>query len=439
MMKLGTKLALYNFISKLFFVVIFMAILPFIVEKFNIIQTDRELVDKREQVIDLISEAGIEPFMVTEPEAFSSYNILKEEYITIRKDSIHRDWNYIEISKREIDDEIIEFRVLNYSFQVSNQNYVLEVGKSLPRMLYVQKNMREIIIVFMISVILLMLLSDLLFTDQIVKPLKHIIRKLRKTSTPALFDQTPVKTGTTDFLQLDMTIRDIMKKMDTMFLMEKEITVNISHELLTPVSVLRSRLENMLLLDKLDIETREKIEESLRTLYRLKTLVNSLLLISRIESQQYLKEDSFELKDLLDDILEELAPIAADKEISVEKDTVARHFLEKANKSLVFSMIYNVVNNAIQNTGQNGKITINSSINNGKYEFSITDTGCGMDSEQLRHIFSRFRKKSGNESERNGIGLIITKTIADFHNIKMSISSEPGVGTKISFAFPENS
>lgn len=439
MMKLGTKLALYNFISKLIFVVIFIAILPFIVEKINIIQTDKELVEKREMVMDLISEAGIEPFMDAEPEAFSSYNILKEEYISIRKDSLYSNWNFIEIGKREIDNEIIEFRVLNYSFQVNGKNYVLEIGKSLPRILYAQKTIREIIIVFMLSVILLMLVSDLLFTERIVKPLKQIIRKLRKTSTPALFDQTPVLTGTSDFVQLDKTLGNIMKKMDAMFSMEKEITVNISHELLTPVSVLRSRLENMLLQENIDIETREKIEESLRTLYRLKTLINSLLLISRIESQQYLKEDSFRLSEVLSQVLEELAPLAYDKNISVLKNIGADYYVKKANRSLVFSMIYNVINNSIQNTGRDGKISISNSAYSGRYELAISDTGCGMNSEQLRNVFSRFRKKTGGASERNGIGLIITRTIADFHNIKMSISSEPGVGTKISFAFPENS
>jgi hypothetical protein len=130
MMKLGTKLALYNLVSKLIFVVVIFAVLPFIVEKINIIQTDRELVQKREAVIDIISEAGIDPFMTDQADAFSSYNILKEEYISIRKDTLYRNWNFIEISKREIDNEIIEFRVLNYSFKVNDQNYVLEIGKA---------------------------------------------------------------------------------------------------------------------------------------------------------------------------------------------------------------------------------------------------------------------------------------------------------------------
>lgn len=293
--------------------------------------------------------------------------------------------------------------------------------------------------IFILTVILLMLVSDLLFTERIVKPLKQIIRKLKKTSTPALFDQTPVKTGTSDFAQLDLTIRDIMKMMDALFSMEKEITVNISHELLTPVSVLRSRLENMLLQNRMDMETREKIEESLRTLYRLKTLINSLLLISRIESQQYIKEDSFKMTELLDQIIDELSPLASDKDILIEKNINENQHVSKANRALIFSMIYNVLNNAIQNTDCKGRISIDSSVKNRRFELSISDTGCGMDSEQLRNVFSRFRKKPAYNKERNGVGLTITKTVADFHNINLSIASKPGTGTKISFVFPENS
>ena len=440
MPRLGTKLAFFNLFSKLTFTIIFLVLLPKLVERINIIQTDDELINKREEVISLISEVGIEPFMTDDTSSvFGSYNILKEEFISLEKVQLSEDWNFIDISERLIDNEHIEYRVLNYSFKIDGDTYLLEIGKSLDSIEYTKNNIRNIILFFLISFILITLSADLFYTDRIVRPLRQISNKLKLTSTPSLFDKTPVRTTTSDFLQLDQTITDLMNKTDELFLKEKEITVNISHELLTPVSVLRSKLENMLLQNDTDPDIAAKIEDSLRTLHRLKTLINSLLLVARIESQQFLKEDSFETAELLKEIKEELSPIAIDKGVILNDEDITRFFLQKANRSLIFSMIYNVVNNAIKNTSGRGKIDIRSAYKGSRFEIEISDTGPGISQDQMKTLFSRFRKNPDPEKESTGIGLAITKSIADFHRIEIKLESEPGKGTNFFFLFPENS
>ncbi|MBE0667149.1 MAG: sensor histidine kinase, partial [Bacteroidales bacterium] len=282
MMKLGTKFTLFNLLSKLILAAVLILLLPYIIERINVLQTDNELIRKREKVISLISEIGIEPFITPETEnEFGSYNILKEEFISLEKAELSEDLNFIDVTQRMIEDETIDYRVLTYSFGVDGITYILEIGKSLSSINNTYKNVRKVILVFFFIFIVITLLSDLIYTRRILRPLKSIIKKLKVTSTPALFDRTPVRTSTYDFIQLDKTVSDLMSKIEELFEKEKEVTVNISHELMTPVSVLRSKLENMLLKKDLDSEVEAGIEESLRTLHRLKTLVNSLLLIAR--------------------------------------------------------------------------------------------------------------------------------------------------------------
>jgi len=440
MIRLGTRLALFNLLSKLVFTALFIAFLPYLVNRINLFQTDNELIQKREEVIALISQIGIEPFISGDTlNAFDSYNILKEEFISLEKADTKEDWNYIEISKRLVDNETIDYRVLNYSFNINNETYLLEIGKSLASIQYAQKNIRKIILIFLISIIIITLGSDLFYTGRILKPMTLIMRKLVNTSAPSLFDKTPVRSSTSEIRQLDQTIIELMTKIDELFNKEREITVNISHELLTPVSVLRSKLENLLLQKNIDDDTGIKIEESLKTLHRLKTLINSLLFIARIESQQYLKEDSFKISELLKEIVEELNPIATDKEIKLETEFEADYLFSYANRSLIFSMIYNVVNNAIKNTSNNGHISIKSYNRESHFEVSVSDTGSGMTGEQIAKLFSRFRKKLDPKDDSTGIGLAITKSIADFHGINISVISNPGEGTNFSFNFPENS
>ena len=440
MIRLKTKLALFNLLSKLVFTSLFLIFLPLIIERINLRQVDNDLIQKREKTIDLIGEIGIEPFFDPDAsEAFGSYNILKEEYISLEMTDIPEDLNQIEVSNRVIENEEITYRVLNYTILVDGQKYLLEIGKSLTSIHQARKNISRVIIVFLIFIILLTLITDLQYTRLILIPLKKITNKLKAISSPSKFDMTPVKTGTSDFASLDQALRDLMLQIDESFQKEKEITVNISHELLTPVSVLRSKLENMLIQKDIDPEISNKLEESLKTLHRLQTLVNSLLLIARIESQQYLREDTFSLKLLLNDIIDELTPLAEDKEIKLAGDFVQDMELQNANRSLVFSMFYNVVNNAVKNTSKDGGIIISSHYEHGVFKVSVTDTGRGMDENQLSTLFSRFKSGKYRNDNGTGIGLAITKSIADFHKIKVSVTSEAEKGTTFSFIFPGNS
>jgi signal transduction histidine kinase len=320
---------------------------------------------------------------------------------------------------------------------VDGQKYLLEIGKSLASIQNARKNINKIILVFLIFIILVTLVTDLQYTRVILNPLKKITNKLKEISSPSTFDRTPVKTNTSDFASLDNALRDLMIQIDESFQKEQEITVNISHELMTPISVLRSKLENILLRSDVDPETSNKVEESLKTLHRLQNLVNSLLLIARIESHQYLREDTFSVQSLIGEIIDELIPVAEDKEVILKGDFVLDYQFEKANRSLVFSMFYNVLNNAVKNTDRGGKVIVNANIKQGRYLVTITDTGKGMNEAQLSILFSRFKTRNGNDSDGTGIGLAIAKSIADFHNIEVSVTSEVEKGTTFSFIFPE--
>jgi signal transduction histidine kinase len=440
MIKLRIKLALFNLLSKIGFTVLFILFMPWLIERINLIQVDNNLIEKREKVIALISKVGIEPFVTSVTgDDFGSYNILKEEFVSLERIDLKENVNYIEVTPRIIEGEEIEYRVLNYSFLVDGNMFLLEVGKSLNSILHTEKNIKKVMLVFLVFIIMITFLTDLQYTRLLLKPLDIITNKLKGISNPSIFDKTPVLTSTSDFHHLDNALRELMAHIDELFQKEKEITVNISHELLTPVSVLRSKLENLLLQKDIEAEISSKIEESLRTLHRLQSLVNSLLLIARIESRQYLREESVSVIDVLYEITGEIEPIADDAGIIMKNETGTDFQFEGANRSLMFSMFYNVVNNATKNTPPNGEVLVKSYYNKNKFIVTISDTGKGMTDEQLSSLFSRFSTRLDTNSNNTGIGLAISKSIADFHGIEISVTSEIQKGTCFSFLFPENS
>lgn len=440
MIRLKTKLALFNLLSKLVFTALFLVFLPWIIERINLRQVDNDLIQKREKTIDLISATGIEPFINSDTTgAFGSFNILKEEYISLEKTDGSEEINEITVSDRIIEDEVITYRVLNYTFQADGETYLLEIGKSLETITRGRNNIYRIILGFLAFIILITLATDLQYTRLILKPLELITKKLREISSPAKFDMNPVKTNTSDFAALDKALIELMVKIEDSFRKEKDITVNISHELMTPISVMRSKLENILFQKETGEETAIKIEESLKTLQRLQSLVNSLLMIARIESRQYLLEETVEVADLLAEITDELRPVAEDKKVELKEEFNDKGSFTKANRPLLFSMFYNVINNAVKNTGQDGRITVGTALTTGVFSVKISDSGRGMTKKQLDNLFSRFSSRRENDEDGTGIGLAIAKSIADLHGIDVSVSSTPDKGTDFSFIFPENS
>jgi signal transduction histidine kinase len=230
-----------------------------------------------------------------------------------------------------------------------------------------------------------------------------------------------------------------MSRIDELFRKEKETTVNISHELLTPVSVLRSKLENLLIRKSIDPEIEAKIGESLKTLNRLQSLVNSLLLIARLESRQCLHEDSISVTEVLREVMEEINPVAEDSGIELNPDFENDLQFREANRPLIFSMFYNVVNNAVKNTPRPGEIIVKTLFTGNNFTVTVSDTGKGMTEAQMSTLFSRFKTRAENNADGTGIGLAIAKSIADFHSIEILVRSEISKGTVFSFRFPENS
>ena len=105
--------------------------------------------------------------------------------------------------------------------------YLLEVGESLSRILQTESNIKKVMLLFLVLIISITFLTDLQYTRKLLRPLDIITKKLKGISDPAIFDKTPVKTTTTDFIHLDNALTSLMSSIDELFRKEKETTVNI--------------------------------------------------------------------------------------------------------------------------------------------------------------------------------------------------------------------
>lgn len=434
-MKLLSKLTLFITLSKLAVVVGFVLLLPVLVERIASDYTNNNLRQQQKKVLHEVSKNGIDSYLQG-AESFGSYTMLKEEYIALEPVEDTLDLDTIETAQRIVEQDTLTYRILSHTFKTEGRNYLLEIGKTTSAINQYNRPLQRIALYVLISLIFLTLLIDLVFTRFLLKPLGFIIKtKLVDQKFPFNQHSPPVRTSTYDFKYLDQSLISLMEQINETFEKEREFTANASHELMTPISILQHKIENLMLHEEVNTAVQQRLIEMMKTLNRLKRIVRSLLLISRIENEQFAKSDTVSIKALFNEVIEEIGHRMDEKNIGINQK-LSDVILQNCSRDLLFQFIYNLINNAIKYNKPGGTISISDTGNVKPYKIHIKDTGIGIPKEEIPFIFNRFRKSNLSEGSGYGLGLAITKSIAEYHNIEIRIDSIVNNGTVFTLIFP---
>lgn len=439
-MKIQTKLALYNTITKIAIIVAIGALLPIIIKEVVYTHIDNRLKARTDRIFMMIERGGISEITLEQDCSFESFNILKEEFINIQpitdnSENINPD-PVIDNEEILLDDENLLHRVIKQPFIYDNQLYQLKIGEGLSTIDDLNRTVRVFTLWLTIILIIVSVITDIAFSKIIFKPFHKIIDlKIKPHLHPAHYKPREIKTNTDEFVLLNRSIDEMMQKVKDAFQIEKEFIANVSHELLTPISILQTRIENLLSSQNLSGEASEKLVESLNTVSRLTRTIKALLMISKIENEQYLKNENVNIKLLVKEVISEIEERLTEKNIKIHEKIMDDFVFGPANMSLLFTMIFNLISNAIKYNIENGEIFIEGKKSENNYILSVRDSGIGMETGQIEHIFDRFKRFEKNGSEGYGLGLPIVKKIAEFHKIKIEINSAPSKGTDFKLIF----
>lgn len=435
-MKLLTKLTLFITLSKLLIVVLFVLLLPSLVNYASFQYSNYYLNQQKKKVLSVIDENGVDYYLQGDS-AFASYTMLKEEYISLlpAEDSYVKDT--IETSQRIVGEDTLKYRILTHEITAQNKKYILEIGKTTATISQYNKLLQRFTLYILITLIVFSIVIDLVYTHILLRPLTRIIEtKLLNRKFPFKEQLPPIKTSTTDFKLLDDSLISLMKKIHEAFDKEREFTSNASHELMTPISILQTNVENMMMEENISEEQQEKISSMMKTLNRLKKIVHSLLYISRIENDQFAKSDTVNIHKLSSEIMEELTMRLETKSLHFTNQVSSRVSVKNVNHDLFFQLLYNLINNSIRYNKENGSIVLSDRYIQGQsYVLQIKDTGIGIKKEELGSIFNRF-KSGKDKSEGYGLGLSIVKSIISFLGFEISVSSAYGKWTAFSISIP---
>lgn len=259
-----------------------------------------------------------------------------------------------------------------------------------------------------------------------LKPIRHLTEKMEAIDVNRLANPIEVSKNQDEISRLTRTFNSMTEKLHQAFESKKLFAQNAAHELKTPLASIRSNIDVLELDDEPSSEEyKEVISVVKNSTERLINLVEGLLSINSVIDET--RTCQFSSRDVFQTITRDLKKEIELKEliVSISGDCTLR-----GDKVLIERAFSNLVHNAVRYNVEKGEVKIyltNESI-------TIEDTGIGIPDWGLEHIFETFYCVDTSRSKSlggNGLGMSIVKNIFDIHNIKVTISSKVGVGTKI--------
>ena len=437
-MKLKHKLSVFNVFIKLILLIILWLVFPYVVKALIYNHTDVSLLAKKEKFKSNLKSIAIEKFLSANDSTkrLISFHKLNDEYLQLKisPDQKKVKNNVFLNDTKKVLDQIHQYRILRHEFSYNNVNYQLEIGSTIKSINDLIFLVHQIIIYAFIFITLIIFIVDLLYVSYLLKPFYKILEtKIKRIDSSEKFNYVPIASKTDEFQELDSALNQMMNRINELFTNEKQFIANVSHELLTPISILKNRFENLIHIQNLDNDAVDKISDSLLTLDMMKKIINNLLLISRIDDKQYKTDENINLEEIIIELVVQLEDRIHEKSINCTVN-LKHNYLLLGNKTLIQILINNLLTNAIKYSYQNGSITIDDESTNHHYFLNITDTGFGMNELQISQIFNRFSRLCF-DNEGQGLGLTIAKSIATLHQIEIKVISNVSKGTTFTLIF----
>ncbi|HYY94159.1 MAG TPA: ATP-binding protein, partial [Pyrinomonadaceae bacterium] len=224
--------------------------------------------------------------------------------------------------------------------------------------------------------------------------------------------------------------------------MKEEFLALTTHDLRSPLTVISGVINFFTSgrLGDLTPEQKNMVAMMERNTQNLIELVNDLLDASKLESgTMRLDAASISLRGLIDELRQQMQPLAAEKEIALEEEIPEDLPELRADRAKLRRVLVNLVSNALKFTPKGGRVRMSAAREGTFVRVSVSDTGVGIPAEDVRDIFDKYaqaRSRATRSEKGTGLGLYITRQLVELHGGKIGVESEVGKGSTFSFTIP---
>ena len=297
-----------------------------------------------------------------------------------------------------------------------------------------QLNFKNMQIIFMVIMVISGSIITYFVLSKSLNPLTKMVNVIENINHNNLDEEIILPKNKDEIYILGKSFNDMLARIKHSFKMEKNFSASASHELKTPLSIMKSSIQVLKLSEQPTIEEyKENVEVMEENIERLIDIVNNLLLLTSSEVGLFEKID---IKNTIDKIILNYEEDLKNKNIKITNNLESLNI--NSNKALINCIFENIISNAIKYNKVYGQIIIDFEKDKEKFKIIIKDTGIGISKDNLDIIFNPFFREDSSRSKEikgNGLGLSLVKNILEKINGNILIESEKDLGTKVTIVF----
>jgi signal transduction histidine kinase len=285
---------------------------------------------------------------------------------------------------------------------------------------------------FLVALSVLFVASALAFlaVGRVLAPLRGVAETARSISETDLSQRIEVQ-GNDEIADLARTFNDMLDRLEQAFGLQRAFVSDAGHELRTPITIIRGHLDLLVSGAAPKDEVLEIVDDELE---RMSRLVEDLLLLAKAQRPNFLHLRHTDLDELTEELFSK-ARALAERDWTLERTGIGRML---ADRQRITQAVMNLVRNAVEHTDAGARIAVGSEMRGTNARIWVSDTGPGIALSEQERIFERFARGEDGapRAEGAGLGLAITRAIAEGHGGRVELRSRPGQGATFTIVIP---
>jgi heavy metal sensor kinase len=318
--------------------------------------------------------------------------------------------------------------------------YIVQAYRSTYHTQFALRNLRVMMITLTPLIVLLTGAFGMFFARVALRPVANMAKTIRQITAENLSLRLKPPQTRDETRELADLFNAMLSRLEDSFMSERRFIQDVSHELKTPLTILKGELEVALKKARTQDEYAAILQSNLEETEKMSRIIGDLLTLARFDNRDVkLDHGPVSLKELLENITETLTPLAKKRGISINL-AAGGDAVVNGDAGQLERLFINLLDNAVKYSRDGGSVTASVGTVGGRAVASVTDSGVGIKAEDLPHIFKRFyRADSSRSSSGFGLGLAIAKSIAEAHGAEIKAESVPGRGSTFTVLFPQPS
>ncbi len=358
--------------------------------------------------------------------------------------------NRMTLTDEEIVRVIVEGHVLDEDLSLNDENHrvrtasvtigdsvlILQVGRSTQAIEDVMQVLTAILIGGGAFSALLVLAAGYAVARSALRPIEEITRIAADIEVSDLKRRIGVYGEAAEVQNLADTFDAMLARLEGAFAQQRNFVMDVSHELRTPLTGLRGNIDVTLMDEDLDLDTRAQLEKMSSEVGRLIRLTSNLLYLAHAEAGRDIARRPVGLDDVCIDVISQARGLRTDVLLRLDYE---KQVVVSGDRDLLKQLLLNLIDNAVRNSPQGGEVIVSLDQHDEAVDIAVSDQGPGIPEQEQEQIFERFYQAPDSESRAvggAGIGLAISRWVAQVHGGEIRVESSVGQGSRFIVTLP---